>query len=597
MKFLNIIKRNYKNVIITICMFLIFFILYRVVPMMYDGWAGKFYYPNINGVIHFIKYICVDFYKWINGRIMSNIVCGIVESFSSEIILDFFNASIMIGIYLCIVYIIKVRKGFSFGIILFTSCVLLISNYMRNEVLFYANTAYLVPVFLVLLYYIFLEKYLREEKLKLNLILMSIIGFSICTWMEHIAVGFLITIIITGIIIAIKNKDYKITIPILISGLGVFIMFNSPGLSNSRTIITNGSLLDLIFGNFNILYVDIISRNLPLFIMLLLVIVISILKQQKINKILKYYAIISASLICLIMSFTQMIYYFGLDIFPAITNIFNNSYQGNNIIIEIIVASVIMSLSLIITIHSKNKKLLLYLSLVGGFSLCPILITPNTGSRISTVGFFITLCVLIVIFLENYEYNLKDNKILKLIIILIFVIAIDKDILLTRRIYNVTKTRNEIIETVRKRQQIGEWNYEKYVILPTYFPGDVLYDGVTQIGTFHYPQFLQAYGLNRRTKIVFGNENRGIHIENIEDSLKIKIIDNNKIDENKYMYIIKYSENDFDSCEDIDNSGWIEKDNYNFSLDEKKGYFKVEAYVKNGDIEELIYSDYEYMIL
>ena len=197
----NFLKNKYFGIGIAIALvFFTFFTMYRIVPMMYDGWAGKFYYPNINGILQYIKYICVDFYQWINGRIMSNIICGFLESFSSEIILDFFNAFVMVGIYLAIAYILKIKKGFVWGILLFMSMMLLISNEMRMEVLFYANTAYLVPVLLILLYYIFLEKLLsnketinKNKQVKL-IIILSIIGFSICTWMEHIAVGFAIII-------------------------------------------------------------------------------------------------------------------------------------------------------------------------------------------------------------------------------------------------------------------------------------------------------------------------------------------------------------------------------------------------------------------
>ena len=76
--------------------------MYRIIPMMYDGWIGKYYYNVQDGLLSYIRYVFVDHYNWINGRIASNLICGILESFPSELPLDLFNASMIIGIVLMI---------------------------------------------------------------------------------------------------------------------------------------------------------------------------------------------------------------------------------------------------------------------------------------------------------------------------------------------------------------------------------------------------------------------------------------------------------------------------------------------------------------
>lgn len=595
----DFLKNKYFGIGIAIALvFFTFFTMYRIVPMMYDGWAGKFYYPNINGILQYIKYICVDFYQWINGRIMSNIICGFLESFSSEIILDFFNAFVMVGIYLAIAYILKIKKGFVWGILLFMSMMLLISNEMRMEVLFYANTAYLVPVLLILLYYIFLEKLLsnketinKNKQVKL-IIILSFIGFSICTWMEHIAVGFAIIISLHFVINFIKkhHRRWNLLIPTCVCDLGVLIMFLSPGLRLSRTVVDENNTFDIIKSNISTFYTNIISENLAVFIILALLLLLFFIKNKQIPKFYRIPLIVLSSILLISMGLTKLSYTFNINISDFLYKLYPTPYSPKYLLLELLVILVTLFAIIVAIIYSKNKKILFYLLSIAIFSIGPMLITPNTGERISSIGFFIAVCLTAIFFHEITEDSKIRpqyiNTILSATIIFTTIIALDKTILLCRRINDVTQQRNRIIHNVVEKQELGDWDYNDVVVLPAYQEGDILYQGITQIGTFHYPQFLDAYGLSPNTKVVFGYDGVAGLIKNEDGKIKFELFDN--IGNTEYMYILQYSNISFFELKDIENSGWIKEKNYEYDYHDMKGNYRIKVYIKNGDtINEL----------
>ena len=596
------IKKYLPQIVTTIIVFLVFFIMYRIVPMIYDGWAGKFYYPSTNGILHFIRYIVVDFYQWINGRIMSNIICGFLESFASEIVLDFFNAVVMVGIYLAIAYILKVKKKFVLGILLFMSMILLISKEMRMEVLFYANAAYLVPILLILLYYIFQEKMLNNDKNSASLItIMSFIGFSICTWMEHIAVGFAMVISLFFIVNFLKKhpKRWKLLIPTFISDLGVLIMFLSPGLSTSRTVTAQNNIMEVIKSNISTFYTNIVSENLPVFIILFLLIFCFLIKNRKISKYYRVPLTVLSFVLLITMGLAQLSYTFNVSISDFLMKLYPMPFAPKYLLLEILVILGIIGTIIGTFVFCKNKKILFYLLSICLASIAPMLLTPNTGERISSVGFFIIVCLATIFFYEVVEKNKEEKfciqKLLSIVVIFTTIIALDKTILLCRRISDVTQQRNRIIQNVLEKQELNEWDYDRVVILPSYQEGDILYQGITQIGTFHYPQFLQAYGLNENTKVVFGNEGIGVLAENNDDNIKVQIFGENS-DNVEYMYIIQYSPISFLELKDIENSGWINETEYEYDYQDMKGNYRIKIYTKKNNIITEIKSNYDITI-
>ena len=137
-----------------------------------------------------------------------------------------------------------------------------------------------------------------------------------------------------------------------------------------------------------------------------------------------------------------------------------------------------------------------------------------------------------------------------------------------------------------EKQELGDWDYNDVVVLPAYQEGDILYQGITQIGTFHYPQFLDAYGLSPNTKVVFGYDGVAGLIKNEDGKIKFELFDN--IGNTEYMYILQYSNISFFELKDIENSGWIKEKNYEYDYHDMKGNYRIKVYIKNGDtINEL----------
>ena len=524
------IGKHLKEVLITLFMFLLFFSIYHIVPMMFDGWAGKFYYPDTDGIFNYILYIIGDYYKWINGRISSNIICGFLESFSSEIPLDLFNTSLIIGIYV-IIYLILKDKGkngnYTMGLLLFSALILRIPSEMRKEVLFYANTAYVMPIFLIVLFYYFYQKFQNSQKpdTKKYLIIMSIISFLISTWMEHIAVGFTIVLGFIFLINIIKKdkKGFLILIPTAVSALGNLIMFLAPGLRTSRVIVnTESSIFEIVSHNISLLYFDLISKNLIIFIILFIFSFILIIKNKKLKKVFKFLLLISFIflIITLILRLISSVTFLPYN-FNNLLNYIYPIYSCPSFCLMILMLILILGTLLSVILISENRNFLTYLYFIALFSLAPMCLTPNTGARISSVGFFLLACITIII-MQEITKKTKVSKTVMIVTCFFVIFAFDKTILLGRRIYQTNSKRERIIENVRNKQELNEWDYSDFVILPLFEEDDILQRGQTSINSFHYPQFLKAYGLDSRTKVLFSN-NILISSYSYRDGSKIKV--------------------------------------------------------------------------
>ncbi len=574
--------------------FWVFLIIYRIVPMTYDGWASKFAYASTGGIINFIYNIINVLYFTCNGRVISNIVCGIFESFTSEIPLDIFNSMTMVIIFHLLYKFyekdLKDKKIFIYGSLLFTGIVLLISDNMRMEVLFYANMAYTVPIPLIILYYYLWKKGLSKKN-NLYIFFLCLIGFSIGMWMEHIAVGFGLTISLGSIVLFLKKykKRWKLLLPAVVTDLGVVLMMFAPGLNANRTIVSETPLLEVIFSNFKNLYVDIISHNLYLFLIIFIFLLLLSSKKEN-KKIIDYIFIIILSVINVLFLGTLIYRTFNITLleftnllFPKIAYLFN---------IKTCLTMTFMILVLIIygifNIKNIDKKCLyLYLLGVCLLSLTPLLITPNAGARISSIGFFIFACIAILLFFElsKNEFNIKLIKVLTIVLI---ILALDKTILIGRRIYNVNIKRESIINSVIKKQEMNEWDYSKYVFIPIYKTGDMFRTGAICQDTIHYTAFLQAYGLNPRTNIIFSDHYVSAINEISIKNNKLQVVNNLNNDE-LIKYKITYGQ-DLVSFNEITETDWT-KDN--FSIKVKHGYYLIDIVYKYDKSSSEIYDHYE----
>lgn len=589
------IKENKICIISLSCIFFIFLIIYRIVPMTLDGWAGKFYYDNINGIIDFIKYIVVDYYNWINGRIISNIVCGFLESFHSEIVLDIFNAFVIAAIFYLILINLEDKpenKKILRGAFFLVSLILIISTRMRKEVLFYANTAYLVPIMLIPLYYYICNKYLKgnNKSDKKSIILLSLIGFSIGTWMEHISFGFVASLGLIFIYNLYKKnrKAWKLLIPSIVSGLGTVIMVFSPGMHLARTVVDkNISVFQTVKNNFIYSFFYIFTENRWLIVVLLVMFIFVFIEYFKENKIINSIFIFISSILLLYITSDYLCKLFSIK--ENLNLVLFDFYSYTLFKLFFVIIIFIM---LIYAINKLvNKKFAFYLLMVSLLSLFPIMFTPNCSARVTSIIIFNLILVMLIMLFE-----LKSNNILKTFCILVILISFDKMILILKRIYRVNIKQNMIIEEVIKKQSLGEWDYSQAVIIPNYEKDDMV---SSSIGKFHYSQFLQAKGLSLETLVLFSNDYICNYSYMIDDKIISKIYNYANVDY-EYKYEIYYSENPIYNSNDLEDfhlplellikdSDWTKDDNFTFDTKGENGNYYVEIYKR--DKEKIIAFD------
>ncbi len=259
------------------------FVVYCMIPPVMDLWAGYTYYNDAGGVLQFLQTERV-IYQTCNGRIAANFINGVLESFKSHVVLDLFNAITNTMIYVALWALCKEKRRFCTGAVLYIALVLMMSRSMKAEVLFYANSAYVVPVLLIPVYFILLTRLEETVSHAVGITAwLCLVCFMICTWMEHIAVGFgaLLTFV-CAYLFKVKDKfRYHVFCTWIISAISGLIMMFSPGLRRHRIIISVGNTLDIFKQNVRLCEEFIIGQNIPVVLCFLWVLLIFIITNEK----------------------------------------------------------------------------------------------------------------------------------------------------------------------------------------------------------------------------------------------------------------------------------------------------------------------------
>ncbi len=481
------------------------FVVYRIIPPIMDLWVGHTYYNDAGGMIQFLQTERV-IYQTCNGRIASNFINGILESSKSHVVLDLFDAITNTMIYVAFLALCKGKRRFCIGAVFYIALVFLMSRQMRAEVLFYANSAYVVPVLLIPVYFILLAKLEETVSHAAGITAwMCLVCFMICTWMEHIAVGF--GVLLTFVCVYLfKVKDklrYHVLCTWIVSAISGLTMMLSPGLRAQRTLVSGGNMLDLVKQNVRICEEFIIGQNIPVVLCFLVVLLIFMITNPRIGRAIKFFYIVFIG--CgVAWSVLAGIYCLrGDEGFRYFYESLQFSSYPRNLIISVGILLIFLGVICMAFSFSQNKMLLFGAMVVCCFSLLPILFTPNQGPRISNIGFWGIVFFTIILFLEIPTSDLFWNRVLFLISAVTIILSFDRTVLVTRRIYAVQKQREEIFREVRLQQLLGEWNYEDDVMLPSFSGGDLFVDEATLMGSVHYPFFLKFYGLKADTKVVF----------------------------------------------------------------------------------------------
>lgn len=125
--------------------FLPILLLLRILPMMYDGWHGAYAYTTYGPLPQWFRYVFVSLYNYVNGRVSSNFIAGILESFRSEIPFDIVNALIFVGLIFCICKLTGFRR-MNLIVLLYTALLLLTPAQIRVYVIQIAPFQYVTPI-------------------------------------------------------------------------------------------------------------------------------------------------------------------------------------------------------------------------------------------------------------------------------------------------------------------------------------------------------------------------------------------------------------------------------------------------------------------
>ncbi len=503
-KIANFIRENASSCLCIGILTAVLFVIYRIVPPTADLWSGSWGYNHHGGLLRYMKGVR-DGYEVSNGRIASNFINGIVESFPSQMVLDLFNAAVNILVYVGIWNLCNEKGRFCRGAVFYLALVLMMSPQMRNEVLFCANSAYVVPVLLIPVYFVLLDRLEKDVDHATRITAwMCLVCFAVCTWMEHIAVGFgtLLSVVLCFLLKTRNRLRYYVLCTWIVSAASGVLMMLSPGLRAHRTFVVIGSTIDVIKQNIRFTEEYIIGQNIPVVLCFLLVMLIFMLVNDQVNRGIKifYVVFIGMGIIWCVLAGIYRLW--GVEEFQIFYDYLQFASYPQSLAVSVGVLFVVFAIVCGAFVFSRNRKLLFGILILCCFSLLPILPTPNQAPRIVNIGFWGIVCCTIVLFVEIRISGRTAQRAFSMLSMIIIILSLDQTILLTRRIHEVQKRREEIIEEVRMRQALGEWDYDDNVIMPL-FKGNDMLQYERQAGEYHYTLFLDYYGLKEDTKVVF----------------------------------------------------------------------------------------------
>lgn len=570
--------------------FILFLLLLRVSPMMYDGWAGPSYYQKFGGIIPWTSYVFRDMYDWINGRVSSNFFCGIIESFTSEIPLDIVGALVLTGVVICICYLINFRNK-NLVVLIYTSMIVFIPYQIRTYVIQIALIQYIIPILLMLITILLIDKYIKKRE-KNILIIIYIISFIASTWMENSSLAYGVVLAFFCLMTTLKEKriDYQLWVSVMISFFSGLFMILSTGMKRSRiTPLGDEKFLILNFDRLNAhcsaFFQSIIYYGCGIFMIIaaiwLIMSIDKFIKEDNLRQRIYSAILIIFNAIAMVgfLRLSMNISFFVSDSEPNLSYFYYIQSLNHYMIISLFLLFLIwLTYNFLLLCNINLYTVGIYI--FGIVSLLSVFFTSQIGARIYSPFYF---AIAIIACLSIGKIQLKRKSVLCFMLIslimLSFIISVDYQILLTRRIYEVQSERNLRIDMIKNEQFLNGVDKNKYYILPKFNVKDVTNGGVVFIGDFHYPQFLSYYNLPPETKIIFSNSNQYLRYICEEENLNYISLENTDDESYYFKFIVAFKPNSYSMYQDIINTGKIDKNSFSFSLTSGTGYYRVSAYL------------------
>lgn len=486
-----------KKAIYYISIFLILNIFMFLCPIAGDDWGN--YIEGTLGLRHIIGQAIGMYFDW-EGRFISRILINILTI--NKIAWNIINSLLITSIIYLINKIVKPKHEKT--ITLLSTLVIFLTNIKTHGEVFTwlaGNITYLFVMPLILFYFDYIINHKNNDTKKI--ILFSILNIIMTMYVEHIAIILIAGNILILINRFIKNKklDKEIIIYLICSSLGTTLMLLSPG-SHKRSLIENVefqnlsiirkiiyNLPNLIYYTFTINYFLIVTSTISNYYL-----VKRTIKNRTIKILIYLYLIILPIINCLSYLLNNL-------------NIITFSVNTSNPLIILYFISYVLIQLVMIYLYTKKDKInkILFFYLIGLGTNCIMLLSPTWGHRTS----FATYTFLSVSNISIIDKNIKENKILNyiLLIIIIFMSTIYLIMYIsTHKLYQYNK------EYIRKQLEEGKEEIE--IIKYPYFIScnlnpDNPYHEKKFKDYYHIPQekSLKLLENNWQIKIIYKNPN------------------------------------------------------------------------------------------
>jgi len=490
-----------KNIWPYILGYILWAVSFRVTPLFYDMWVMKHDYlirgSNIFGVL---KAVFFTGGCWKNARYVCNIIN--IYFVSYEWIFDFvMPLAFVLSIY-CLQKIINIENRW-FTVLLGMGLFLCVSGGVVANCYSYSYVLYLLPVLFFSIFMYLMNRYEKNEMLfdkwYKKILFIMLIYLNAC-FLEHVSCTF--TVIIIGYTIYywcfLKRKDWLLIIGSCVSLIQTLYMNLFLIVKQTRPLADDGEeIFNIIARNFRVLILETWTANIVVIISFLIVLTI-MMRKKKIwfvfDAVLTLAYIIWVALIQTHGGYDTASYQLPYDIEVAYVSeelwpLWAILYVGINLIVlyQIYLISV--------------KTAIIYFA--GGCTTVPILVTPNTGWRISSFYLFMIILATTMM-VQQVEMNKKSSKtVLVCGCLLVFILGL---IGYFPRIIRINTTRIETFDRVEETislQKEGKWDISNDVlVLPHYEFKDVINEGRPDANSYYMWTFAYTYGLDKDTMIL-----------------------------------------------------------------------------------------------
>ena len=507
------IKRNWLYLLEIIILSYIF----MQIPKVNDRWMEGVIVSKYADPIRYIWYQ-VKFSMVANGRIVSNLLGAVMQK--NFYLCAIFNAVMIVLACYYMVELVKNNNSKTFTILLAFFMMLAVSDATYQEVYYYAGTLYIgaMLISVMLIYY-------YHKKNRLGVLVSILLG---ALWAEHLAISLVVVTFIWCISAWIREKQIpeREILYFLISLLGFLFMYLCITHARTDVSVTKPIIPKEILGNIMRRW----EQNSIVVFVWSIILFVFFTQKMKDKKIIRFFVVCIYGLFAFIATcvFFNEIYSILATRFPydsyAIITLYeplDNAFLAelfkkgmffvrNNAEVWIICACVGIFAAIL---TSNNKMLLLEVAMMMLAASFIDLSGIQTGARIASLGLFLLICFGMLIWAEVKIDSMKIKRIIIAALMIPIFLRVSRELIFAESAHEIEKNRLQIIEQVRFKQLMNEWNYDEVVHLPAFtrnIDGRTLWGGNPKINSPHYIVFLEHYKLGRRTIVVFKDDSAKI---------------------------------------------------------------------------------------